>query len=186
MKHFEEIIDFAIDRYGLITASEAKGMGVVGAELKRWCDMGRLTRQGQGVYKLAHYVPTSFDSYAEATTLVGDGAFLYGQSVLSMHNLALVDPAVTFVASAKRVRKTLPNWIKVVRVPNNVTSTFVEGIPSQSVADAIIQCKDSVMSERLIDGAKKAMSMGLVTSAEYSKIIEVLEVTDDGAKNPEQ
>lgn len=183
MKHFEEIIGFAIDRYGLITASEAKEMGVAGAELKRWCDMGRLTRLGQGVYKLVHYVPTSFDSYAEATTLVGEGAFLYGQSVLSMHNLALVDPAVTIVASAKRVRKTLPDWIKVVHVPKTVKSTFVEGIPSQSIADAIIQCKGSVMSERLIDGAKKALGMGLVTSAEYSKVIEVLEVTDGGTKD---
>lgn len=169
MKHFDCIYEIAADNYGIVTAADARDAGVVGAELKRWVDDGRLERRGQGVYKLTHYVPTPYDRYAEACALVGDDAFLYGESVLTMLELALVNPAALTVATPTRRRKKLPSWIKVVRVPE-ARHTYIEGIPSQGVADAIRACRGTVMDGRLAQAVEDARAKGLLTGQEYGQL----------------
>lgn len=169
MKHFDYIYEIAADNYGLVTAAEAREAGIVSAELKRWVDDGRLVRRGQGVYRLSRYVPTPFDRYAEACALVGDDAFLYGEAVLAMFGLALVNPVMLTVATPTRRRKKLPSWIKVIQAPGD-EATFNEGIPSQSVADAIMACRGIVMEERLLQAVEDARSRGLLDTAEYKAL----------------
>ena len=103
MAHFDDIYDIAIDNYGLVTASQAKEEGVTAVELNRWCKSGRLEKRGYGVYKLTRWVPTPNDGFAEALALVGEGSYLRGTAVLSMHELALVNPRTIKVATTKRV-----------------------------------------------------------------------------------
>lgn len=166
MNHFDCIYEIAADNYGLVTAAAAKDAGIVSAELKRWVDDGRLERKGQGVYKLVRYIPTPYDRYAEACALVGDDAFLYGEAVLAMHDLALVNPATLTVATPTRRRKKLPPWIKVIQVTEG-DATNSEGIPCQTVADAIRTCRGSVMDERLSQAVEDARSKGLLSTVEY-------------------
>lgn len=106
---------------------------------------------------------------------MGDGSFLWGESVLSMHGLALVDPRSVSVATPKRVRRKLPDWVKAVPAPKGASTTFYEGIPSQRVADAIKACEGSVMGERLAEAAKLAHAEGLVTSGEYENLMKGLQ-----------
>ena len=75
MAHFDDIYDIAADGYGIITAAQAREAGAAPSELNRWCADGRLLRRGHGVYKLARWVPTPYDAYAEAVALVGGGAY---------------------------------------------------------------------------------------------------------------
>lgn len=112
MKHFDEIFELAADGYGIVTAAQAREIGVTTGELSRWCATGKLMRRGHGVYKLTQWVPTPRDVFAEAVALVGDEGFLWGESVLSMHALALVDPRAVTVATPKRIRRKLPAWVK--------------------------------------------------------------------------
>ena len=91
-----------------------------------------------------------------------------------MHGLALVDPRSVFVATPKRVRRKLPDWVKTVPAPKSASATFYEGIPSQRVADAIKECEGSVMGARLSEAAKRARAEGLVTSAEYDNLMKEL------------
>ncbi len=170
MAHFDDIYDIAIDNYGLVTAAQAREENVTSVELRRWCLNGRLERRGQGVYKLAHWVPTPYDSFAEALALVGDGSYLRGESVLAMHDLALVDPRAIQVATPKRVRRSLPSWVATVPANETDKTTFYEGIRSQRVADAIRECRKSVMPERLAEAAKQARCEGLVTAKEYDEL----------------
>lgn len=170
MAHFDEIYDIAADGYGIVTAAQAQEAGITTGELSRWCADGRLLRRGHGVYKLARWVPTPYDAYAEAVALVGEGAYLHGESVLAMHGLALVDPRAIEVATPKRVRRRLPAWVEPVPALKGERTTHYEGIPSQYVADAIVACTGSVMSGRLFEAAKQARSEGLVTAAEYRKL----------------
>lgn len=114
MKHFDEIFELAADGYGIVTAAQAREIGVTTGELSRWCATGKLMRRGHGVYKLTQWVPTPRDVFAEAVALVGDEGFLWGESVLSMHALALVDPRAVTVATPKRIRRKLPAWVKTV------------------------------------------------------------------------
>ena len=62
MAHFDDIYDIAADGYGIITAAQAREAGAAPSELN----------------KLARWVPTSYDAYAEAAALVGGGAYLHG------------------------------------------------------------------------------------------------------------
>lgn len=170
MAHFDDIYDIAADEYGIVTAARAREAGAAPSELNRWCTDGRLLRRGHGVYKLARWVPTPYDAYAEAVALVGDRAYLHGLAVLAMHGLALVDPRAIEVATPKRVRRKLPSWVEPVAAPKGERTTSYEGIPSQRVADAIESCMDSVIPARLLEAAKQAHGEGLVTADEYDRL----------------
>jgi predicted transcriptional regulator of viral defense system len=170
MAKFDKIYEIAADSYGLITFAEVLEAGVTNEELRRFVRDGRLERLGQGVFKLVRYIPTPFDQYAEAVALVGKDSYLYGETVLSMHNLALVNPRKLDIATAKRVRKKLPAWIRVVAVKGTEAHTNYEGIPSQSVADALRACKGTIMKERLAAAAEDALREGLLTEIEETAL----------------
>ena len=174
MAHFDSIYDIATDGYGIITAAQAREAGAAPSELNRWCADGRLLRRGHGVYKLARWVPTPYDTYAEAVALVGDKAYLHGESVLAMHGLALVNPRAIEVATPKRVRRRLPSWVEPVTAPKGERTMYYEGILSQRVADAIESCAGSVMPARLLEAARQTRDEGLVPAGEYERLEKVL------------
>ena len=147
MKHFDEIYEVAADNYGIVTAAQARELGISKSELNRWVDIGRLERRGRGVYKLVMHTPTELDPYAEAVALVGDDSFLLGETVLAMHGLALVNPRKFSIGTPKRIRKILPPWVEAVTVSNKDT-THYEGIPSQTVTEAILDCRGRVMTSQ--------------------------------------
>ena len=173
MSHFDDIYEIAADNYGLLTVAEARNAGVTKTELSRWVANGRLERRGRGVYKLVKYIPTDLDAYAEAVALVGDGSFLLGDAVLAMHGLALVNPKRLRVGTPERIRKKLPEWVAPVTVKGKATTRY-EGIPSQTVAEAILDCRGRVMLERLRSAADDARERGLVSKAEYELVREGL------------
>lgn len=166
MTHYEDIYEIAADQYGLITAAETRALGIVDAELSRFVKQGKLHRVGHGVYRINHYIPTRYDRYADAVELVGEGTVVYGESVLAMHGLALVNPRKVTVATAKRVRRILPSFVRVVKTADIGTIVCYENIPCQSIADAIRVCRGSVMDERLLDAVRDARKAGLVTVEE--------------------
>lgn len=169
MKHFDEIYEIAADNYGLVTAAEARSLGIAKPEMKRWVDIGRLEKRGRGVYKLTRYTPTEYDRFAEAVALVGEGGFLLGESVLAMHGLALVNPMRLSVGTPRRLRRTLPAWVEPVAA-NNRQVTRYEGIPSQTIAEAILECRGRVMDERLRAAADEARQRGLITKREHDQL----------------
>ena len=173
MSHFDDIYELAADNYGLVTTAQARDLGVTKTELSRWVASERLERRGRGVYKLVRYIPTDLDPYAEAVALVGDGSFLMGESVLAMHGLALVNPRRLSVGTTGRIRKSIPDWITPQIVKGKITTQY-EGIPSQTIAEAILDCRGSVMLERLQSAAEEAREQGLITKAEYEHVKEGL------------
>jgi len=175
MPRFDDIYEIAADNYGVITSAEARQAGVTTVEMARFVSDGRLERIGQGVYRLTRHIPTHLDQYAVAVALAGPGSYIHGESVLAMHNLALVNPMKTSVAVIKRTRRTLPKWISIVAANRSDTSTAYEGIPSQSVTDAILYCKRSVMKERLLDAVHAAVREGLIRQVDEVTLREELE-----------
>jgi len=166
MNNYEIIYESAADNFGLITSSEAKKLGISNVELVKLAHRGRLLRLGHGVYRVIHYIPTEYDVYAEAIALVGSGAAIYGESVVAMHGLALVNPSVIHVAVQNRVRKKLPSYINIIYSKQNFNVFEYEGIPSQSVFDAILACRHIVMAERLIEAVNEAERQGLISETE--------------------
>ena len=94
MSYYDDIYEVAADDYGLVSSATAQKMGVPAIELVKLAKRGRLIHVGRGLYRLARYVPTPYDSYAEAVALVGPEAYLFGESVIAMHGLAPTNPKI--------------------------------------------------------------------------------------------
>ncbi len=171
MTAYEKIYEVAADNYGFITTKEASALGIPKSEMSALAKRNRLVRHGYGVYRLAtHYQPSQYDSYAEAVLLAGGDAAVWGESVLAMYDLALVNPPVIEVATDRRVRRSLPSWVRLVRREPGETD-FYQGIPCQRLADAFRCCKGKVLKERLADGVRKAEADGFLRLGEAEMLL---------------
>ena len=183
MTYYEIIYEHAADNFGLITSSEARGLDIPNVELVKLSHRGRLKRLGHGVYRIAHYIPSQYDKYAEAVAIVGENAFIFRESVLAMHGLALVNPTTISVATINRIRKTLPTYIKLFYVrEDHCAVTSYEGIQSQSVLSALLACRGIIMTDRLESAVDEARRNGLITQAEAERAREELHNERQSAK----
>ena len=167
---YDQICEQAIGNYGLITTMDAEALGVRRKDLVEWVRLGRLTRIGHGVYRIEHYLPTEYDRYADAVAIVGRDAALWGESVLAMHNLAMVNPLCVRVATGRRVRKALPKWIELVKKPEGAEEDVFEGIRCQNLASVILECRGKLMTDRLLGAIDDASRRGLLRSGEVEML----------------
>ena len=172
MSYYDDIYDLAIDNHYLVTTADASRINVPVVELGKLSSRGRLERLGNGVYRLARYVPSSSDPYAIAVARVGDGAYLWGETVIEFLGLTPTTPGTLWVATTRRVRKALPAAIKLVRTSEPARLDRYDGIPGQRVADAIRACSGRVMPERLRDALVRARELGYVTTREERELRE--------------
>ncbi len=170
MTNYEKIYEIAADNYGLIRSAQAKAAGISDKEMCAIAKRGRMDRIGYGVYRIRDYIPVQNDPFAEAVALVGEGAFLYGESVLGMLELMPFNPNYIYVATSKRVRKRLPRNIRLVKAPASTKASVYEGISSQSVFDAILSCTKEVEASRLAAAAREARRQGYITAQEQGKL----------------
>lgn len=172
MTKFDDIWEAATDAHGLITSAEARELGVSNHELVEYARRGRLERVGHGVYRLARRAPEAADAYALAVRLAGPGAYLYGESVMALLRLVPTDPSRVFVATPRRVRRSLPDGIRVVRVPGGEPGTLYDGIPSQRAAAAIRSAEPVVGRTRLVEAAREGRRLGYLRGGELESLEE--------------
>lgn len=180
MTAYKAIYDEAIGNYGLITVAQAKELGITNETLVKLASRGRLERIGYGVYRIEHYVPNTegLDSYACAVAKVGDGAYLWGPSVLAIHHLCPTNPSRIYVATPNRFRKKAsPNLVVKDRVRKTEVDNY-EGIRTQPVADAILSSQHIVMLDRLLEAARFACDRGLFDPRRREQIVKELYVHD--------
>ena len=161
----------AVDDHGLITSAEARELGISDAELVQQARRGKLLRVGRGVYRVPAWPYQESAPYAEAVKRVGEGAYLYGESVVALLGLAPTDPSKIWVASPRRVRRSLGNGVRVVdRRPG--ATTFYDGVPSQPVADALRSAVavGTMDRERCLAAAGEAERLGYLTEAERNSL----------------
>lgn len=108
----------------------------------------------------------------EAVLSVGPDAYLTGDAVLALHDLALVNPRRLRVAVRHRPRRNLPEFVEVVNDENPDTErTFYDGIPSVTVSAALRESRGVVMHERLVEATKEAARIGLIRQAEATALL---------------
>lgn len=167
--------EIAVGQYGYVRSSDATAAGIPLVELGKLARNERLTNVGYGVYRFPEFPASSLDQFFEAVARVGDGAHLHSTSVLHLHGLAQLNPSTMVVGCARRVRRTLPAWVEVVRVAVPVAQlTEYEGVPSATVARALQDCRGVLIGERFIAAIDEARARGLLSAAEA----RALEVAD--------
>lgn len=188
MTTYRELVrEVALDQHGLVTTDDAAAAGVPPVELRKLAARGALERRGYGVYRVTDLPAGERDQYAEAVRLVGPDAYLTGDAVLAMHGLGLVNPRRIRVGTRRRVRAKLPGFIEVVRrdLPADELTEY-EGIPSTTVARALIDCRRTVMPSRLVSAARRARADGLITAREYRRIRDLLRRQPVGGRQPDR
>lgn len=164
MTSYDDIWGFAEDNYGLITAAQAKELGVSNARLVVMAHRGSLVRVGHGVYQVKHHVPGEHDGYALGVAALGKGAYLRGASVLGLLNLVPTNLSVFYAGSQGRVRRQLDVGIHVTE-NRRIEPCDYFGIPCEPVDVALRSAKEdgALDWDRLAEAAEKAHEGGFLT-----------------------
>jgi len=175
MTAYGKIYEESIGNYGLITSARASELGISNMALVLLAQRGRLIRIGRGLYRLAHWLPTEFDGYAQAVMSVGEEAYLYGESVIALLNLAPTNPTYFYVAHPGRSRKALPEGIVLRMGAPGYTPTLIQGIRCQHVGDALRSSRDTVSPDRIVTATREAYRTGHLDKAEMERVIREME-----------
>lgn len=170
VKYREIVREIALDHYGYVTTKEAAEAGVPAVELPKLAARGGLESVAYGLYRVPDIPTTAYDQFAEALLRAGDGAYLHGESVLALFGLADVNPRQIKVAVRRRARSKVPAFIEMTHVKDEQPTTFYEGLAAQPVAEAILECRGRIETERLRDAAKEARKQGLLTTNEWQRV----------------
>lgn len=162
--------ELARDHYGFVTTRRAADAGVPPVELPKLAARGGLENVAYGLYRVPDIPPTAYDQFAEALLRAGEGAYLHGESVLALFGLADVNPGRVKVAVRRRARPKLPSFMQLTLVKGDVSTTTYEGLDAQPVADAILECRGSIETARLMEAAKEARKEGLLTTTEWHRV----------------
>jgi predicted transcriptional regulator of viral defense system len=178
----QTVREVALDQYGYVTTRDAADAGIPAVELRKLAARGALTNVAYGLYRVTDARPTEYDQFAEALFRVGEGAYLRGDAVLALHQLALVNPRRIRVGAPRRVRVALPEFIDLrEEVVPDEDLTVYEGLRTITVARALLECRGQLMTERLVDAAKQAKVAGLLTGREYARVRRALAQTTQAA-----
>lgn len=164
----------AFDHHGIITTDQAAAAGVPAVEVRKLAARGALTRVGHGVYRMDEAPITALTPYAQALALVGAGAYLADESVLALHDLALVNPRTIKIATARRVRAALPPTIELVPANDGDHVEYVDGLPTMPLRDALVASKGRVMRERLVEATRVALARELLDDQDAADVLDQL------------
>lgn len=168
----------ALDQYGYVTTGDADEIGVPPGELRKLSQRGGLEHVWYGLYRFEDIPRTGRDQFMEAVLLAGPDAYLQADAVLALHDLALANPRRIRVATPRRNRRRLPDFLTVERrsLPAD-ERTLYEGIPATTIARALLDCRGAIMDERLIEAAKEAARTGLLRRRDAQRVLSDLGAT---------
>ena len=166
----ERLYDLAETQHGFVTTVDARKLGIPAVELRKLAHRGKLENVSRGVYRFRRLSGSENENYLQAILAVGEDAFLTRDAVLSFHNLAQVNPRLTRIGTRRRVRQNLPNQISVTKeyIPESEIE-IRDGVRMTRVARAIIESKGLIPQERLRDGLRKGIDLGLITREEANE-----------------
>ncbi|MGO2812839.1 MAG: type IV toxin-antitoxin system AbiEi family antitoxin domain-containing protein [Brevibacterium aurantiacum] len=150
MSYRHDLWEIAAEQHGVVTIAEAEDAGVPAVEVRKLAHRGALRAYGKGVYIHRSVPTTDLTEPAAAAALAGDGAFLDRETVLDLLGLGQFNPHRIRVATRRRVRRALPEWVDLetrVDVPEE-DLTHYEGIPVTTVRRALVDVHKRMPLER--------------------------------------
>ncbi|HXW34997.1 MAG TPA: hypothetical protein VEJ87_10505 [Acidimicrobiales bacterium] len=174
----QRLWEHALGCFGYVTTQDAIDLEIPPGELPKLAEHGGLEHVAYGLYRFGQMPRAQLDQYAEAVLRVGRDAHLTGDTVLALHELLPLAPRHVRVGVNRRTRARFPKWLDVrqEKVPD-ADITIYDGIPSTTVARALVECKPYVMRTRLLEAARVAREKGLLTRLEEQEVLEELSET---------
>jgi hypothetical protein len=166
------LYNVAVSHHGYVTTDMAIAAGVPAVEVRKLAHRGGLTNIARGLYRVDGIDGGERAPFAEAVHLIGQQAHLHGDSVLAFHNLAFVNPRHIAVGTPRRVRRKLPDHIRLVHEtvdPEDLTE--YDSVPSTTVERAIRDCIGAVMPERLAEATQRSADEGLIRRRQAAALL---------------
>lgn len=160
----QNLWEIAASHNGVVTVAQAEDAGVPAVEMRKLAARGALRAYGKGVYTHRDVPKTVLTEPTIAVALAGEGAFLHRESVLDLLGLGQFNPPKVRVGTRRRVRRTLPEWMKLENRPDvpDEDLTHYEGIPATTVRRALEDMRDRMSPDRWEAVVNEALRRDLI------------------------
>lgn len=173
MTYRHDLWGIAAENHGIVTIRQADAAGVPAVEVRKLASRSALERAGHGVYRHTGVPADEWTELAAALAIVGEDAFLEGDTVLAMFDLALVNPPKLHIGTPRRRRRQPPrNAVVTVRahlVEDDLT--IYEGLRCVTVRRALLDGISHLIGARVLDAVADAQRRDLIDEIEATEII---------------
>src|SRR5438045_3601939 len=142
----DELLPLAEQNDGLVTATQARALGIADSVLARLTQRGKLERVARGVYRIPYFPVNRLSQYREAVLWARanqgpERVALSHETALGVYGISDVNPSRVHLTVPKdaRLRRRRPKWIVIYRGdlrPKDVTTH--EGLPVTTVAKSVL------------------------------------------------
>jgi predicted transcriptional regulator of viral defense system len=167
--------DVALDQYGLVTAAQARELGVGDAALSTLARRGTLERIGFGVYRFPDFPEHRLAPYMAATLWPhGPRGVLSDETALDLYEVSDVNPSAydVTVPRAHRVQRKVPAYLRLHRrdlAPEDLA--WFEGIPIVTLERAIRDVIGGRLGRRFVEQAiDDGARAGLIAAKEAARL----------------
>ena len=174
-----ELLALAEENDGLVTASQARAIGIVDSVLARLTGRRKLERVARGVYRIPYYPSDRLSQYREAVLWARashgpENVALSHETAMAVFGISDVNPSRVHISVPKgaRLRRRKPKWIVIHRgdlPPADVT--LHEGLPVTTVAKSVLDVLNATGRLGLARQAiKDARKEGYLSTAEVNRL----------------
>lgn len=174
MGYRRDMWEIAASHNGVLTISQAEDAAVPAVEVRKLAARGALDAHGHGVYTHRDVPDTPFTQPTIAVALAGDSAFLQRESVLDLMNVGQFNPRRILVATRRRVRRQLPEWMALELrrdVPDGDLTSY-EGILSTTAYRALEDMRERMPHHRWEALVEQCERRDLITESEAVAVKE--------------
>jgi predicted transcriptional regulator of viral defense system len=176
---WQALYDIAAAQEGLFTTKQAAVAGYSAPLLVHHQKIGRIARIRRGIYRLVHFPSGEQEELVAAWLWTDSQGLLSHQTALALHGLSDVLPAqihLTLPLSWRRRRLRLPRGLVLHHADVSPGErTWVGAVPVTSARRTLNDCAIAGLSPDLLrQGAKQALTRGLVTKAEIREVQKAL------------
>jgi len=179
----DELLPLAEENDGLVTAAQARALGIMDSVLARLTQRGKLERVARGVYRIPYFPADPLSQYREAVLWARashgpEQVALSHETALGVYGISDVNPARVHLTVPKRarLRRQKPKWIVIHRsdLPASDLTTH-EGLPVTTVAKSVMDVMETTGRSGLARQAiKDARKEGYISAAEFQRLTRQL------------
>jgi predicted transcriptional regulator of viral defense system len=175
----EELLPLAEQNDGLVTASQARGLGITDSVLARLTQRGKLERIARGVYRIPYFPVDRLSQYREAVLWARashgpEQVALSHESALGIYGISDVNPSRVHLTVPKRarLRRHKPKWIVIHRDELRASDvTTHESLPVTTVARSVLDLMGVTGRVGVARQAiKDARREGYISAAELNRL----------------
>jgi len=163
----DELLPIAEENDGLVTAAQARSLGIKDSVLARLTQRGKLQRVARGVYRIPYFPSDRLGQYREAILWVRADSgpqqiALSHETALAVYGISDANPARVHITVPKtaRLRRRRPRWIEIHHAdlrPEDFARR--EGLPVTTVEKTVMQIAEESgrigMARAAVKDAKK-------------------------------